>query len=215
MKQVVLRRGELLVAEVPAPSPQPGHVLVANVASVISSGTERAAVSDGGGSLPMRAVRNPDLVLLTLRHAREHGLRETVELVRNSTSEDTTLGYACAGIVLDTGGLGDFFVGQAVACAAAGHARQLAVRHAVERVRDRGAQPPKRPHGGECEHHRRLRDRLAGELALFHARAPKLAEGANRNPGRWARVGARRLPASYPLRRPLAEPPLPRQSHPR
>ncbi len=122
MKQVVLRRGEPLVAEVPAPSPQPGRVLVTNVASVISSGTERAAVSDGGGSLPMRAVRNPDLVLLTLRHAREHGLRETVELVRNSTSQDTTLGYACAGIVLDTGGLGDFFVGQAVACAGAGYA---------------------------------------------------------------------------------------------
>ncbi|MFZ1925093.1 MAG: zinc-binding dehydrogenase [Solirubrobacteraceae bacterium] len=127
MKQVVLRRGEPLVAEVPAPSPQPGRVLVANLASVISSGTERAAVSDGGGSLPMRAVRNPDLVLLTLRHAREHGVRETVELVRNSTSEDTTLGYSCAGIVLDTGGLGDFFVGQAVACVGAGHANHAEV----------------------------------------------------------------------------------------
>src|SRR3984893_3100454 len=76
MKQVVLRNGQPLVAEVPAPSPHPGRVLVANAASVISSGTERAAISDGGGSLPMRAVRNPDLVRLTLRHAREYGIRE-------------------------------------------------------------------------------------------------------------------------------------------
>ena len=122
MKQVVLRNGQPLVSDVPAPSPQPGRVLVANAASVISSGTERAAVSEGGGSLPMRAVRNPDLVLLTLRHAREHGIRDTVELVKNAVADDTVLGYACAGVVLDTGGLGDFSVGQEVACAGAGRA---------------------------------------------------------------------------------------------
>jgi predicted dehydrogenase/threonine dehydrogenase-like Zn-dependent dehydrogenase len=128
MKQVVLRNGQPLVAEVPAPSPQPGRLLVANAASVISSGTERAATAGGGGgSLPMRAVRNPDLVLLTLNHAREHGLGETVELVRNATSDDTLLGYASAGIVLDTGGLGEFTVGQAVACAGAGRANHAEV----------------------------------------------------------------------------------------
>ncbi|HSZ15143.1 MAG TPA: bi-domain-containing oxidoreductase [Solirubrobacteraceae bacterium] len=127
MRQVVLRNGQPLVAEVPAPSSERGRVLVANVASVISSGTERAAVSEGGGSLPMRAVRNPDLVALTLRHAREHGIRETVELVRGAVSDDTVLGYASAGTVLDTGGLGDFTVGQAVACAGAGRANHAEV----------------------------------------------------------------------------------------
>jgi predicted dehydrogenase/threonine dehydrogenase-like Zn-dependent dehydrogenase len=127
VKQVVRRNGQILVADVPAPSPRSGRVLVANVASVISSGTERAAVSAGGGSLPMRAVRNPDLVLLTLRHARERGIRETVGAVRNAASDDSVLGYASAGAVLDTGGLGDFFVGQAVACAGAGHANHAEV----------------------------------------------------------------------------------------
>lgn len=127
MKQIVLRNGQPLVADVPAPSPEAGRVLVANAASVISSGTERASISEGGGSLPMRAVRNPDLVLLTLRHAREHGVRETVELVRNAVSDDTVLGYASAGVVLDTGGLGDFSVGQAVACAGAGRANHAEV----------------------------------------------------------------------------------------
>lgn len=127
MKQVLLRNGQPLVADVPAPSPERGRVLVANAASVISSGTERASISNGGGSLPMRAVRNPDLVMLTLRHAREHGVRETVELVRNAVSDDTVLGYACAGVVLDTGGLGDFSVGQEVACAGAGRANHAEV----------------------------------------------------------------------------------------
>jgi len=127
MKQVVLRNGQPLVAEVPAPSPQPGRVLVANAASVISSGTERASVSAGGGSLPMRAVRNPELVLLTLRHAREHGIRETAGLVRGAVSNDTVLGYASAGTVLDTGGIADFSVGQTVACAGAGRANHAEV----------------------------------------------------------------------------------------
>src|SRR5918999_98235 len=54
MKQVVLRGGQPTVAEHPAPSPGAGSVLVANAASVISSGTERTAVASGGGSLPVR-----------------------------------------------------------------------------------------------------------------------------------------------------------------
>jgi predicted dehydrogenase/threonine dehydrogenase-like Zn-dependent dehydrogenase len=129
MKQVVLRGGAPTVAEVPAPSPTPGHVLVANAASLISSGTERAAVrnSGSGGSLPMRAIRNPDLVVLTLKHAREHGVRETVEAVRNAVSDDTVLGYSSAGVVLHTGGIAEFRVGQHVACAGAGRANHAEV----------------------------------------------------------------------------------------
>jgi predicted dehydrogenase/threonine dehydrogenase-like Zn-dependent dehydrogenase len=127
VKQVVLRNGQPCVAEIPAPSPAPGRVLVANAASVISSGTERSSLSTSGGSLPMRAIRNPDLVLLTLKHAREHGIRETVELVRGAVADDTVLGYSSAGIVLDTGGIADFRVAQAVACAGAGNANHAEV----------------------------------------------------------------------------------------
>lgn len=129
MKQVVLRGGAPTIAEVPAPSPTSGQVLVANAASLISAGTERAAVSNsgGGGSLPMRAIRNPDLVLLTLKHAKEHGVRDTVEAVRNAVSDDTVLGYSSAGVVLHTGGIADFRVGQHVACAGAGKANHAEV----------------------------------------------------------------------------------------
>lgn len=122
MKQVVLRGGSLTVADVPAPTPAPGRVLVANAASVISSGTERSAIESGGGSLPMRAVRNPELVLRTLQHLREHGVRETVDVVRGVAAEDTELGYSTAGVVVDTGGVSDVAVGERVACAGAGSA---------------------------------------------------------------------------------------------
>jgi predicted dehydrogenase/threonine dehydrogenase-like Zn-dependent dehydrogenase len=128
MKQVVLRGGRPIVAEHPAPGPQAGHVLVANAASVISSGTERTAVaSGGGGSLPVRAIRNPELVTAALRHMREHGVRETLDVARGTTAPDNALGYSSAGTVVDTGGVARFTVGQRVACAGAGRANHAEI----------------------------------------------------------------------------------------
>jgi predicted dehydrogenase/threonine dehydrogenase-like Zn-dependent dehydrogenase len=129
MKQAVIRAGTPQVVDVPAPMPAPGHVLVANLASVISSGTERTAVASGGGGgpLPVRAVRNPELIRKGLEHLREHGLRETLDLARGVTAPDAALGYSSAGTVIDTGGVPQFRVGQLVACAGAGSANHAEV----------------------------------------------------------------------------------------
>ncbi|MDQ5807763.1 MAG: oxidoreductase, partial [Actinomycetota bacterium] len=127
MKQVVMRGGAIAVVDVPAPAPQPGRVLVANGASVISSGTERATVSQGGGSLPQRAIRNPDLVKKALDMARERGVKNTLEKVRGAMADDSPLGYSTAGYVLDTGGIPDLRAGQLVACAGAGRANHAEV----------------------------------------------------------------------------------------
>jgi predicted dehydrogenase/threonine dehydrogenase-like Zn-dependent dehydrogenase len=136
MKQVVLRGGQPIVAEHPAPSPAPGRVLVASAASVISSGTERSAVASGGGggeggvSLARRAIRNPELIRKGLAHLREHGLRRTLDIASGDAAPDSTLGYSCAGTVVDTGGVGRFRPGQRVACAGAGlanHAELVSV----------------------------------------------------------------------------------------
>ncbi len=127
MRQVILRAGRVQLADLPAPAPAPGRVLVGNAASVISSGTERVATASGGGSLPARALRNPALVRRAMDHVREHGLRDTLELARGATARDTALGYSCAGIVLDTGGAPGLRVGQRVACAGAGYASHAEV----------------------------------------------------------------------------------------
>lgn len=126
MKQVVLSGGAPKVVQMPAPSPESGRVLVALCASVISSGTERAAVT-GGGPLPVRALRNPELIGRALEHLRERGLRETFDLARGVTAPDLPLGYSAAGVVLDTGGVPTFRVGQLVACAGAGSANHAEV----------------------------------------------------------------------------------------
>ena len=127
MKQVVLRGGKTQVVDVPEPAASPGSVLVANAASAISSGTERSVVASGSGSLAARAIRNPSLVAQTLRHVREHGVRETVGAVRGAVAQDNPLGYSSAGTVLDTGGDPALHVGQRVACAGAGRANHAEV----------------------------------------------------------------------------------------
>jgi len=127
VQQVVLRGGQTQVVEVPEPAPSPGSVLVANAASAISSGTERSVVAQGSGSLAARAIKNPNLVAQTLKHAREHGVRETVGLVRGAVAQDNPLGYSSAGTVLDTGGDPTLHVGQRVACAGAGRANHADV----------------------------------------------------------------------------------------
>jgi len=127
VKQVVLRGGKVQVVEVPEPASAPGFVLVANAASAISSGTERSTVASGSGSLAARAIKNPQLVAQTLRHAREHGVRETIGAVKGAVAQDSPLGYSTAGTVVDTGGVAGVHVGQGVAAAGAGHANHAEV----------------------------------------------------------------------------------------
>jgi predicted dehydrogenase/threonine dehydrogenase-like Zn-dependent dehydrogenase len=127
VKQVVLRGGKVQVVEIPEPAPTPGFVLVANAASAISSGTERSVVASGSGSLAARAIKNPQLVAQTLRHAREHGVRETIGAVKGAVAKDSPLGYSAAGTVVDTGGVAGVHVGGRVAAAGAGHANHAEV----------------------------------------------------------------------------------------
>lgn len=122
-----MRGGKTQVVDVPEPATSPGSVLVANAASAISTGTERSVVASGSGSLAARAIKNPNLVAQTLRHAREHGVRETIDAVRGAVAQDSALGYSSAGAVLDTGGSAELHVGQRVACAGAGRANHADV----------------------------------------------------------------------------------------
>ena len=122
-----MRGGKTQVVDVPEPGPAPGFVLVANAASAISSGTERSVVASGSGSLAARAIKNPQLVAQTLRHAREHGVRETIGLVKGAVAEDSLLGYSTAGTVIDTGGVPGLHVGQRVAAAGAGQANHAEI----------------------------------------------------------------------------------------
>ncbi|HUE15427.1 MAG TPA: dehydrogenase, partial [Planctomycetaceae bacterium] len=84
MQQVVqeIRSGKLGVAEVPAPLAQSGEVLIANVASVISAGTERMVIDLAKKSLLGKARERPDLVRRVIEKCRNEGLLSTFRQVR-------------------------------------------------------------------------------------------------------------------------------------
>ena len=125
MKQVVqnARNGQVRVLDVPAPTPARGRVLVRVQASVVSVGSERAALAFGRRSMLQKARARPDLVRQVVQKAKRDGMRSAYSAATNRLDEPQPLGYACAGTVLALGeGVTGLQVGDRVACAGAGQA---------------------------------------------------------------------------------------------
>src|SRR3974390_2023385 len=102
MKQVVhdLRNDEVRVEEVPPPWCLPQGLLVGNVASLISSGTERAALRLGRRTVVGKALQRPDLVRRVWRQLKTTGLAGAVASARARLDTLQPLGYSAAGVVL-------------------------------------------------------------------------------------------------------------------
>ncbi|HEY4424870.1 MAG TPA: bi-domain-containing oxidoreductase [Pyrinomonadaceae bacterium] len=133
MKQVLQNRktGRPFVGEVPVPALQKGRVLVRTVASLISAGTERAAVELVSKGLVQEARQRPDLVKAVVAKVKSEGLLNTFASVRDKMAASQSLGYSAAGIVEAVAeDVTEFRAGDRVACAGVGfasHAEVLSV----------------------------------------------------------------------------------------
>src|ERR1051325_1995811 len=133
MKQVLQNRrtGRPFVGEVPVPALQKGRVLVRTVASLISAGTERAAVDLVSKGLVQEARQRPDLVKAVVAKVKSEGLLNTLSAVRDKMAASQALGYSAAGIVTAVAeDVTEFQVGDRVAWAGGGfgsHAEVLSV----------------------------------------------------------------------------------------
>ncbi len=123
--------GKASVVEVPVPVLQRGRVLVRTAASLISAGTERAAVESVQKSLVAEARERPDLLKAVVNKARTEGLLNTFNKVREKLVTSQPLGYSAAGTVIEVAhDVTEFRVGDRVACAGLGfasHAEVLSV----------------------------------------------------------------------------------------
>jgi polar amino acid transport system substrate-binding protein len=133
MKQVLQNRktGRPFVGEVPVPALVRGRVLVRTVASLISAGTERAAVELVSKGLVQEARQRPDLVKAVVAKVKSEGLLNTFASVRDKMAASQSLGYSAAGVVAAVAeDVTEFQVGDRVACAGVGfasHAEVLSV----------------------------------------------------------------------------------------
>src|SRR3989475_1138510 len=141
VKQVrhYLRNGALDIGEVPIPTLGSGDVLVRNHYSFVSVGTEKMKISQARMSLVEKAKQRPDQVRLVLNTLREQGLVPTFRKVQERLKAPATLGYSCAGTVVEAGSeVDEFRVDDRVACIGEGvatHAEYNAVpRNLVVRV---------------------------------------------------------------------------------
>jgi predicted dehydrogenase/threonine dehydrogenase-like Zn-dependent dehydrogenase len=133
MKQILqnTRSGEVTVEEVPAPTLQPGRVLVSTAASLISAGTEKTAVDDAKKSLLTRAKERPDAVKKVIDRVKSEGLAAAYSAVKAKLDSSVALGYSAAGVVVAAANdVADLKPGMRVACAGTGyasHAEMLSV----------------------------------------------------------------------------------------
>ena len=105
MKQILqhLKTGELEVAEIPAPHPGTGEVLIQSRATLISPGTERMLVEFSRANLISKARQKPDKVRQVLDKIKADGLLPTLDAVFRKLDQPLPLGYCNAGVVLEVG----------------------------------------------------------------------------------------------------------------
>ena len=136
IKQVILnyRSGDLEVVDVPAPAPKAGTVLVANSASLISAGTERALVDLASSSLIGKAKQRPDQARRVIEKARTDGILEAYQQAMTRLDTDVPLGYSSAGYVVDPGTATNLSRLQPVACAGQGFASHAEIIRVPENL---------------------------------------------------------------------------------
>ena len=114
---VVYPDGKIKVEEVPTPQLKSNGILVRNSASVVSAGTERMRVEFAQKTLIGKAMERKDQVKLLLENIRREGILATYRKVKQELSTPLTLGYSCAGKVVEVGSdVDDIKPGDKVAC---------------------------------------------------------------------------------------------------
>lgn len=117
------RTGKIELADVPIPHCVSNSILVKNIASLVSIGTERSIIELGKKSLLGKAKARPDLVKRFLDKAKKEGFLKTFQEALGRLDNPTPLGYSSAGVVVEVGkNIHKFSPGDRVACIGAGYA---------------------------------------------------------------------------------------------
>ena len=116
MRQLIqhLGSGRTELADVPAPGPRRGRLLVRTRRSLVSLGTERMLVEFGRGGWLSKARQQPEKFRAVLAKVRSEGLFPTLAAVRSKLAQPIPLGYCHVGEILDAGQVAGFAAGDRV-----------------------------------------------------------------------------------------------------
>lgn len=101
MKQLIqnYKTGELRVEEVPLPTLKLGGVLMRNVFSLISAGTDKAKIELARKSLLAKAKEKPEQARQVLETFKKEGTINTYRKIMTKLEAPSLLGYSSAGII--------------------------------------------------------------------------------------------------------------------
>lgn len=123
MLQAVIRKGQVLTENVPAPIVSDGTILIKVINSCISAGTEIMGVKETGKSLFSRALEQPQNVKKIMTMAKTNGIMQTISNVKGKLDSGNPTGYSVSGIIVAVGNnVKGYKKGDRVAAAGAGFA---------------------------------------------------------------------------------------------
>ena len=120
MKQITqkLKVGRINITEVPVPVPRGNEILVRNLYSCISAGTESSTVKAARKGYLGKAKERPEQARQVLEKLKTSGFLQTYRSVMKKLDAESPLGYSCVGQVIDVGpNVNGFSIGNYVACA--------------------------------------------------------------------------------------------------
>ncbi|MCK5223976.1 zinc-binding alcohol dehydrogenase, partial [Candidatus Calescamantes bacterium] len=125
-----LKNGKMEIVEVPLPCLQHGQILVKNLYSLISAGTETSTLKTARKGYIGKAKERPQQVKQVIDTLKTQGITQTYRAVMKKLDAYSPLGYSCAGEVIGLGSdVKGFCVGDVVACGGftASHAEAVCV----------------------------------------------------------------------------------------
>ena len=131
MKQVFLSRKGIELKEVPEPLVEKGKVLVKNIYSCVSPGTEISSLNSIKKNTLRKIIEKPQVLKSLISVLKKKGIKSTSGIVSRKLGEYYELGYSSSGIVEEVGeGVKNFSKGDLVACCGGGfasHAERILV----------------------------------------------------------------------------------------
>ena len=123
MKQIFFSTKGITIEKVPEPIVKDNMVLIKNIYSCVSVGTELSGLRSIKQNLITRAINKPKILLNVFNSLKKSGIKRTGTLIRDKISKFYEVGYSSSGIVEDVGKkIKGFKKGDFVACCGGGYA---------------------------------------------------------------------------------------------